>query len=149
MKKLPKGKANVWGVKVKSPAQRNQDQEFIKEASVEHGAASKRLREVFCEGHDEDNDGHWEIMQDVLTLVKHEEMSEKLDQEKLIGAQGYYRELYGIMSRCNRAVIELASAIRAAREKYVAKALFSDKGQVPTGTDNTTHTSHYHRHEDI
>lgn len=153
MTKLPKGKENVWGVKVKSPAQRNRDQEILKETSSEHWEASKRLRGVFCEGHDDGDDGHWEVIQDVLTLAKHDiyvrETPENLDQEKLIEAQRYTRELYGVISRCNMAVIELASARKSASEKYVAESLFSDKGQVPTGTDNTTHVSHYCRHDDI
>lgn len=152
MKKLPKGKANVWGVKVKSPAQRNQDQENVKSASRELAEASKQLRGVFCEGHSEDDDydGHWQIIQDVLTLVKRGKVvAESMGMEELRGSQRFLTDIYGAVSRANLAVIEVANTKRARGEKYVAQALFSDRGQVPTGTDNTTHVSRYCRHDDI
>ena len=152
MKKLPKGKANVWGVKLKSPAQRIQDQENVKAASRELAEASKQLRGVFCEGHSEDDDydGHWQIIQDILTLVKRGKVvSESIGMEDLRGSQRYLTDLYGAVSRANLAVIGSANAKSARGEKYVAQALFSDKGQVPTGTDNTTHVSRYCRHDDI
>ena len=122
MKKLPKGKANVWGVKLKSPAQRIQDQENVKAASRELAEASKQLRGVFCES---------------------------IGMEDLRGSQRYLTDLYGAVSRANLAVIGSAAAKSARSEKYVAQALFSDKGPVPTGTDNTTHVSRYCRHDDI
>ena len=152
MKKLPKGKANVWGVKLKSPAQRTQDQENVKAASRELMEASKQLRGVFCEGHseDEDYDGHWQIIQDILTLVKRGKVvTESIGVEDIRGSQRFLTDLYGAVSRANLAVIELVNTKRAREEKYVAQALFSDKGQVPTGTDNTTHVSRYCRHDDI
>lgn len=152
MKKLPKGKANVWGVKLKSPAQRTQDQENVKAASRELAEASKQLRGVFCEGHSEDDDydGHWQIIQDILTLVKRGKVvTESIGVEDIRGSQRFLTDLYGAVSRANLAVIGSANAKRACDERYVSEALFSDKGQVPTGTDNTTHVSRYCRHDDI
>jgi len=86
---------------------------------------------------------------DTQTWVIYKSRTESIGMEELRNSQRFLTDLYGAVSRANLAVIELVNTKRAREEKYVAQALFSDKGQVPTGTDNTTHVSRYRRHDDV
>jgi hypothetical protein len=146
MKKLPKGKANDWKVKRKGPAHRKHDKASVDEGIKKVIESTEDIRQSWCDGHDEEPgcEGGIDLIDDVLTLAKYDVLKEsQVSREQIAEAQETFKQIKQGMSQTNEAKFMLEMAEQAQKEEFVADFLHGAKGEVPTGTRNTTNRAKY------